>query len=54
MSQQDKNVEKFRLKLLKDLQKEGNKSPSTFPAHSYEEGYWDGLKFAAFLIKDTK
>lgn len=40
--------------LLKLLQKEGDKSPKTFPAHSYEEGYWDGLKFAAFLNKDWK
>lgn len=39
--------------ILSELQKEGNKSPQTFNMTyegGYQEGYWDGLKFAAQLI----
>ena len=43
---------KTKKELLKLLQEEGDKSPKTFGAHSYEEGYWNGLKFAAFLINE--
>ena len=46
--------EKKQKKILELLQKEGNLSPKTFKVHSYEEGYWDGLKFAAFLINEMK
>ena len=38
-------------KLLKELQKEGDKLRRPFRFEgSYDEGYWDGLRFVALLI----